>query len=50
MFQLRFGYPDGPPADVQISMDCVPGIDNGLLQADLDDAVRDQVVRLAPPA
>jgi hypothetical protein len=33
-FRLLFGYPDGPPADVHISMGCTPGIDNGLLQAD----------------
>ncbi|GAB2469000.1 hypothetical protein GCM10027187_41360 [Streptosporangium sandarakinum] len=48
-FRLMFGYPDGPPADVSISMGCVPGVDNGLLQADLDGSVRDQVIRLAPP-
>jgi hypothetical protein len=47
-FRLLFGYEDGPPADVQISMGCKPGINNGLLQADLDDPVRDQVTRLAP--
>jgi hypothetical protein len=50
MFRLLFGYPDGPPANVQISMGCTPGIDNGLLQANPGDPVRDQVVRLAPPA
>ncbi|GAA2370987.1 hypothetical protein GCM10010404_27700 [Nonomuraea africana] len=49
-FRLLFGYPDGPPADVRISVGCTPGIDNGLLQADLGDPVRDQVARLAPPA
>ncbi|MEZ0075541.1 hypothetical protein [Planotetraspora sp. GP83] len=27
-----------------------PGVDNDLLQADLDDRVRDQTVRFAPPA
>ncbi|GGP84273.1 hypothetical protein GCM10010140_11610 [Streptosporangium pseudovulgare] len=48
-FRLLFGYPDGPPANVSISMGCVPGADNGLLQADLDGSVRDRVVRLAPP-
>ncbi|AWS46992.1 hypothetical protein [Streptosporangium sp. 'caverna'] len=47
--RLLFAYADGPPADVQISMGCKPGINNGLLQADLDDPVRDEVTRLAPP-
>lgn len=49
-FQLLFSYPDGPPADVRVSTGCDPGIDNGLLQAAFNDPVRDQVVRLAPPA
>ncbi|MFF0246293.1 hypothetical protein [Streptosporangium sandarakinum] len=48
-FRLMFGYRDGPPADVRISAGCTPGIDNDLLQADLDVSVRDRVVRLAPP-
>lgn len=46
--RLLFAYADGPPAGVQISMGCDPGINNGLLQADLDDPVRDEVTRLAP--
>ncbi|WP_068922524.1 hypothetical protein [Planobispora rosea] len=48
-FRLLFGYPTGPLADVRISVNCTPGVDNGLLQADLGDPVRDRVVRLAPP-
>ncbi|MFC4531509.1 hypothetical protein [Sphaerisporangium dianthi] len=46
--RLIFDYPEGPAAAVRISMSCVPAIDNGLLQADLNDQVRDQVLRLAP--
>ncbi|MER5421258.1 hypothetical protein [Streptosporangium roseum] len=46
--RLIFDYPEGPAAAVTISMNCVPAINNGLLQADLDDRVRDQVLPLAP--
>ncbi|MGJ6967359.1 hypothetical protein ACSDR0_36120 [Streptosporangium sp. G11] len=46
--RLIFGYPQGPAAAVTISMNCAPAINNGLLQADLDDPVRDQILRLAP--
>ncbi|GAA2894582.1 hypothetical protein GCM10010517_59300 [Streptosporangium fragile] len=49
-FRLIFTYADGPPAGIGILVGCTPGINNGLLQADLIDLVRDQVVRLAPPA
>ncbi|WP_329424167.1 hypothetical protein OG339_27660 [Streptosporangium sp. NBC_01495] len=48
--RVLFGYPDGPPADVRVSPSCDPGVDNGLLQADLGETVRDQVARLAPPS
>ncbi|MFB9674611.1 hypothetical protein [Streptosporangium vulgare] len=48
--RLLFGYPDGPPAAVRILTACEPGVDNGLLQANLDENTRDQVTRLAPPA
>jgi|GEM_PF-3748432 len=47
--RLIFDYPQGPAAAVNISMNCAPAINNGLLQADLDDPVRDQILRLAPP-
>ncbi|GAA3409382.1 hypothetical protein [Streptosporangium vulgare] len=47
--RLVFDYPQGPAATVNISMGCAPAINNGLLQADLDDPVRDQILRLAPP-
>ncbi|WP_214106610.1 hypothetical protein [Acrocarpospora catenulata] len=46
--RLIFDYPEGPAAAVTISMNCVPAINNGMLQADLDDHVRDQMLRLAP--
>ncbi|MGW0590098.1 hypothetical protein [Streptosporangium sp. NPDC002607] len=46
--RLIFDYPQGPAAAVTISMNCVPAINNGLLQADLDDRARDQILRLAP--
>jgi hypothetical protein len=49
-FQLLFSYQDGPPAGVAIWTGCQPAINNGLLQADLDDLIRDRIVRLAPPA
>lgn len=48
--RLLFGYPDGPPAAVRILTACEPGVNNGLLQANLDENTRDQVTRLAPPA
>ncbi|MEV6982551.1 hypothetical protein AB0M95_15005 [Sphaerisporangium sp. NPDC051017] len=47
--RLIFDYPEGPAAAVTISIGCVPAIDNGLLQADLNDQVRDQILHLAPP-
>ncbi|MEU8379444.1 hypothetical protein, partial [Streptosporangium sp. NPDC048865] len=47
--RLIFDYPQGPAAAVRISMNCAPAIDNGLLQADLNDHVRDHILRLAPP-
>ncbi|WP_436758316.1 hypothetical protein [Streptosporangium sp. V21-05] len=47
--RLIFDYPQGPAAAVNISMNCAPAVNNGLLQADLDDPVRDQILRLAPP-
>ncbi|MGS2640100.1 hypothetical protein [Streptosporangium sp. LJ11] len=47
---LLFGYPEGPPAAVRVLTDCDPGVNNGLLQANLDANARDQVKRLAPPA
>ncbi|MEU4402966.1 hypothetical protein AB0F88_00465 [Streptosporangium sp. NPDC023963] len=47
---LLFGYREGPPAAVRILTACDPGVDNGLLQANLDANARDQVKRLAPPA
>ncbi|RCG31792.1 hypothetical protein DQ384_09690 [Sphaerisporangium album] len=46
--RLIFDYPEGPPAAVSITMNCVPAIDNGLLQAALNDDVRDQILPLAP--
>ncbi|MGI5493750.1 hypothetical protein [Microtetraspora malaysiensis] len=46
--RLIFDYPEGPAAVVTISMDCIPAINNGLLQANLDDRARDQILRLAP--
>ncbi|MEV0974784.1 hypothetical protein [Microtetraspora glauca] len=48
-FRLMFGYPDGPAARVTVMLGCAPAIANGLLQADIDDSVRRQVTRLAPP-
>ncbi|MFD0663608.1 hypothetical protein [Thermocatellispora tengchongensis] len=48
-FQLVFGYADGPPALVRVSTGCTPGVDNGLLQAELHDTVRAHLERLAPP-
>ncbi|MEV8632924.1 hypothetical protein AB0395_14830 [Streptosporangium sp. NPDC051023] len=39
-FRLLFRYADGPPANVWIFTGCVPGADNGLLQADLSDSLR----------
>ncbi|MEV7006022.1 hypothetical protein [Streptosporangium sp. NPDC051022] len=39
-FRLLFRYADGPPADVWIFTGCVPGADNGLLQANLSDSLR----------
>ncbi|WP_329082269.1 hypothetical protein [Streptosporangium sp. NBC_01469] len=47
--RLIFDYPEGPAAAVNISMNCAPAINNGLLQADLSAPVRDQILRLAPP-
>ncbi|MEU4538331.1 hypothetical protein AB0G15_26130 [Streptosporangium sp. NPDC023825] len=47
---LLFGYREGPPAAVRVLTACDPGVDNGLLQANLDANARDQVTRLAPPA
>ncbi|MGC5014991.1 hypothetical protein ACLQ2R_29870 [Streptosporangium sp. DT93] len=47
--RLIFDYPQGPAAVVDISTNCAPAINNGLLQADLDASVRDQILRLAPP-
>lgn len=46
--RLIFDYPEGPAAAVRITLDCVRAVDNGLLQAHLDDRVRDQIRRLAP--
>ncbi|WP_344950864.1 hypothetical protein [Sphaerisporangium flaviroseum] len=46
--RLIFDYPEGPAAAVSISLSCVPAIDNGLLQADLDARLRDEILRLAP--
>jgi hypothetical protein len=45
-----FGYLEGPPAQVRVSPACDPGVDNGLLQANLGETTLDQVTRLAPPA
>ncbi|GGL24349.1 hypothetical protein [Planomonospora parontospora] len=49
VFRLSFGYPDGPPAEVTVLPGCRPGVNNGLLQADLDGSVENLLVRLAPP-
>ncbi|WP_440104496.1 hypothetical protein [Streptosporangium sp. H16] len=47
---LLFGYPEGPPAAVRVLTACDPGVNNGLLQANLNANARDQVKRLASPA
>ncbi|TYB69814.1 hypothetical protein FXF51_06525 [Nonomuraea sp. PA05] len=49
-FRLVFRYGEGPAAWVHVMPDCRPGVNNGLLQAELDAPTRDQVARLAPPA
>ncbi|WP_433512045.1 hypothetical protein ACQP2T_51120 [Nonomuraea sp. CA-143628] len=48
-FDLLFGYTEGPPARVSVVLGCDHGVDNGFLNAALDDALRDQIIRLAPP-
>ncbi|MEU7739059.1 hypothetical protein [Nonomuraea sp. NPDC049158] len=48
-FDLLFGYAEGPPVRVSIVLGCDHGVDNGFLNAPLDDALRDQIIRLAPP-
>ncbi|MBE1588813.1 hypothetical protein ACFPOI_55455 [Nonomuraea angiospora] len=50
MFLLHFGYEEGPPAWVRILSRCRPSVNNGVLVADLDDALLNRVGRLAPPA
>ncbi|MBE3015535.1 hypothetical protein IL992_41190 [Microbispora sp. NEAU-D428] len=47
-YRLVFGYAEGPPAGVHILYGCTPGVDNGMLQADVDDDVRRLMARLAP--
>ncbi|MFD1540700.1 hypothetical protein [Nonomuraea guangzhouensis] len=46
--RLVFGYADGPPAGVRIWTSCDPSVDNTLLQASINDSLRDQLTRLAP--
>ncbi|WP_424533018.1 hypothetical protein ACOZ38_21660 [Sphaerisporangium viridialbum] len=48
VFHYLFGYADGPPASVVVWIGCVPGLDNGLLQADVDDSILNQAMRLTP--
>ncbi|WP_146607383.1 hypothetical protein [Spongiactinospora gelatinilytica] len=47
-FRLIFGYRDGPPVDIWFTSGCTPPIDNGALQADGTEELRDQIIRLAP--
>ncbi|MFD0885188.1 hypothetical protein ACFQ08_11600, partial [Streptosporangium algeriense] len=47
-FQLRFRYPDGPAATVDVVPGCAPAVDNGLLQADADDTVRELTKAVSP--
>ncbi|MBX6381978.1 MAG: hypothetical protein IRZ07_03235 [Microbispora sp.] len=47
-YRLVFGYAEGPPAGVQVEYGCTPGVDNGMLQAEVDDDVRRLMARLAP--
>ncbi|MFI7532887.1 hypothetical protein [Streptosporangium sp. NPDC049376] len=49
-FQLRFRYPDGPAAIVDVMPGCVPMVNNGLLQADADDTVRELTKAASPYA
>ncbi|MEU6414204.1 hypothetical protein [Microbispora sp. NPDC046933] len=47
-YRLVFGYAEGPPAGVQVAYDCTPGVDNRMLQAEVDDDVRRLLTRLTP--
>ncbi|GLX10745.1 hypothetical protein [Microbispora sp. NBRC 16548] len=47
-YRLVFGYEEGPPAGVHIRYGCTPSVDNGMLQADVDDDVRRLMARLVP--
>ncbi|MEN3539741.1 hypothetical protein AAH991_31855 [Microbispora sp. ZYX-F-249] len=47
-YRLVFGYAEGPPAGVHVDYGCAPGVDNSMLQADVDDGVRRLMARLTP--
>ncbi|MEV7808324.1 hypothetical protein AB0O28_35780 [Microbispora sp. NPDC088329] len=47
-YRLVFGYAEGPPAGVRVAYGCTPGVDNGMLQADVGDDVRRLMARLTP--
>ncbi|WP_185949766.1 hypothetical protein [Microbispora sp. KK1-11] len=47
-YRLVFGYEEGPPVGVHIRYGCTPSVDNGMLQADVDDDVRRLMAGLAP--
>ncbi|MEU8178116.1 hypothetical protein AB0C14_35055 [Microbispora hainanensis] len=47
-YRLVFGYAEGPPAGVQVEFGCTPGVDNGMLQAEVDDDVHRLMARLVP--
>ncbi|GAA2856071.1 hypothetical protein [Nonomuraea rubra] len=49
-FRLIFRYEEGPAAWVHVMPHCRPSVNNGLLQGEPDEALLDQVARLAPPA
>ncbi|WP_203979856.1 hypothetical protein [Planotetraspora silvatica] len=48
ILRLVFGYADGPPTAVMVQAFCRPSVNNGLLQADGDDRLHQEVTRLAP--
>ncbi|GIH23438.1 hypothetical protein Aph01nite_17480 [Acrocarpospora phusangensis] len=48
-FRLMFAYSEGPAASVHITEGCDPSVSSPRLQADVDDAVRTELARLAPP-